>query len=190
MERSKSNNHACFIYDTFDEYLTFTSTFIEEGIKLDEQMLCIADRRRHARLLDVLAETVDVEYYLRRNQLQLCTSDDFYMAGGVFKPVRTLRQLLQATTHSASQSFSGFRVCGDMTWALRLGELTALIDYEASVNAVLPTTCVAVCQYDRRQFQRDALVDVSMLHHHIRTDARFIVNPFYQTASNLLLAFK
>jgi hypothetical protein len=190
MERPEGNNHACFFYDTLDEYLTFTASFIAEGLQSDELVLCVADGTRHDRLLDAVGETMNVVHYLLRNQLHLYPPEVCYLAGGEFKPERILGQLQQATTNFAAQGCSGVRVCGDMTWALQLGELTTLIDYEAAVNAVLPTHCVAVCQYDRRQFPRDVLLDIFMLHHYIKHDDHLIVNPAYQTASNLLLALR
>jgi hypothetical protein len=190
MGRSEYHNHGCFIYDTLDEYLTFTTAFMEEGLMSDEQVLCIADWTYHDQLLATVAETVDVERALRQNQLHLYPPEVFYLAGGAFNPERVLGQLQKALTTCATQGFSGLRVCGDTTWALQQGTLTTLIDYEAQINNALPTSCVAVCQYNRPRFPGAALFDVTMLHHHIKIDGQLIVNPFYQTASNLLLSLK
>jgi PAS domain S-box-containing protein len=53
-----------------------------------------------------------------------------------------------------------------MTWALRgLPGSERLIEYEAKLNEFFPASqCLAICQYDRRRFQPELLLDVLSTH--------------------------
>jgi PAS domain-containing protein len=75
--------------------------------------------------------------------------------------------LLQEETERAlDEGYSALRVTGEMTWALRgLAGSNRLIEYEAKLNDFfLDSKCLAICQYDRRQFAPALLLDVLATH--------------------------
>ena len=75
--------------------------------------------------------------------------------------------LLQTETERAlADGYAALRVTGDMSWALRgIPGVNQLIQYEARLNTFFPgSRCLGLCQYDRRHFGDEALLDVLRTH--------------------------
>ena len=76
-------------------------------------------------------------------------------------------QLLGEETDKAlAEGYTALRATGEMTWALA-GEPGSerLVEYESRLNHFFPDNkCYAVCQYDRRRFDSEMLLDI--LHTH------------------------
>jgi hypothetical protein len=75
--------------------------------------------------------------------------------------------LLRADTERAlAEGYSALRATGEMTWALRgLPGSERLIEYETRLSEFLAgSKCVAMCQYDRRRFTPEVLLDVLRTH--------------------------
>jgi PAS domain-containing protein len=74
--------------------------------------------------------------------------------------------LAEATAAAKADGFSALRVTGEMTWVLG-GEpgTERLFEYEAKLNYFLPEhDALAICQYDRRRFAADVILDVIRTH--------------------------
>lgn len=71
-----------------------------------------------------------------------------------------------ATDAALAEGYSALRATGEMTWALA-GEPGSerLIEYESMLNRFFPDKrCYAICQYDRRRFDAEMLLDVVQAH--------------------------
>jgi hypothetical protein len=74
--------------------------------------------------------------------------------------------LREETDRALAEGYSALRVTGEMTWALA-GEpgSECLVEYESMLNEFFPnSSCYAICQYDRRRFDADMLLDILQTH--------------------------
>ena len=109
---------------------------------------------------------VDVDYYLKKGQFSILTIADAYMKGGVFDPDRMIALLTSETQKALDEGYSALRVTGEMSWALRgLPGSERLIEYENKLNTFFPgSKCLAICQYDRRRFDAEILLNILLTH--------------------------
>lgn len=141
--------------------------FVRHGLERAEKVLYIVDARGAETVLDYLRDDgLDPEPYLAGGQLAILTADDAYLRRGVFDPDGMIALLRAETEQALGDGYSALRVTGEMTWALRgLPGSERLIEYEAKLNDFFPgSNCLAVCQYDRRAFTPELLLEVLSTH--------------------------
>lgn len=163
---------------------------LRRGLELGEKVICIADMHK-AVLLDCLLKSVlNVEDCLASGQLEILTSNDSYVRGGVFDPYRTISFFKAATESALKEGYSALRVFGEMTWALQGSSISRLIEYEIKVNEFLQGgKFMGICQYDRRRFDPALLLDVLAVHPNIISKMVLHNNSIYKTSSEILLSF-
>jgi two-component sensor histidine kinase len=79
------------------------------------------------------------------------------------------------------EGYTALRATGEMTWVLR-GPPGAerLIEYEVLLNKFFPgSRCLGLCQYDRRRFAPEFLLDVLRAHPVVVLGTEVCENPFY-----------
>jgi hypothetical protein len=130
-------------------------------------MLYVVNLLTAAQLKSMLASAgVAVEPLLEKGQLVILTAKDAYLKDGQFEPDKMIALLAEETEGALAQGYAALRVTGEMTWALA-GEPGSerLVEYESRLNQFFPERkCYAVCQYDRRRFDPEMLLDI--LHTH------------------------
>jgi PAS domain S-box-containing protein len=160
-------DHLCCLYETEEEYRAVLAPYLQQGLERGEKVLYIVDARTAQTVLNYLRDDgVEVEPYLANGQLSILTISDAYMRDGIFDPDRMIELLRSETERALAEGYSALRVTGEMTWALRgLPGSERLIEYEAKLNAFFPgSKCLALCQYDRRRFQPEVVLDVLATH--------------------------
>ena len=163
----KPGDHLCCIYGTEEEHRALIAPFLCQGLERGQKVLYIVDAHTAEEVLGYLEdEGIEVGPYLQSGQLLILTADDSYMREGAFDPDGMIRLLGEETEMALSQGYSALRVTGEMTWALKgLPGSERLIEYEAKLNRFFPgSACLAICQYDRRRFGPDILLDVLTTH--------------------------
>jgi hypothetical protein len=129
----------------------------------DEQTL----RQTAAQLQALLADAgIDVESLLAKGQLVILTAKEAYLKDAQFDPDKMITLLREETEKALAEGYPALGVTGEMTWALA-GEPGSerLVEYESLLNHYFPKSeCYAVCQYDRRRFDAEMLLDI--LHTH------------------------
>src|SRR6185503_14014843 len=109
---------------------------------------------------------IEVESLVSSGQLMILTAKEAYLRDGQFDPEKMITLLGEETDKALAEGYSALRATGEMTWALA-GEPGSerLVEYESRLNEFFPTKkCYAVCQYDRRRFDAEMLLDI--LHTH------------------------
>lgn len=185
----RPGNHLCCLYETEEEHQAVLTPFLRQGLERGEKVLYIVDTHTGEVVLDYLrGDGLDVEPYLSSGQLVIFTSDDVYMRGGVFDPEGMIALLRAETEQALSEGYSGLRATGEMTWALQgMPGCERLIEYEAKLNEFVPgSKCLAICQYDRRRFAPQALLDVLHTHPLIAIGRSVYKNPYYIPPAELL----
>jgi len=165
--RMREGDHYCGIYRTDEDHRALIVDFIRQGVAKGEKIFYIVNIHTAAQLRALLAEAdVDVESLLARSQLVILTAKEAYLKEGLFDPDKMITLLQEETDKALAEGYPALRVTGEMTWALA-GEPGSerLVEYESLLNTFFPDSkCYAVCQYDRRRFDPEMLLDI--LHTH------------------------
>ncbi len=165
--RMDSGDHYCGIYRTDEDHRAIIVDYIRQGVKKHEKMFYIVNIQTAAQLRATLAAaTIDVDDLVTRGQLVILTAKEAYLKDGQFDPDKMISLLRAETDKAIDEGYAALRATGEMTWALA-GEPGSerLVEYESMLNEFFPTSkCYAVCQYDRRRFDADMLLDI--LHTH------------------------
>lgn len=167
LEDLEPGDHLCSIYETEEEHRAVLTPFLRQGLERREKVLYITDAPTAESILDYLRDNgIDVEPYLASGQLAILTSDHAYTRGGVFDPDAMIALLGAETERALAEGYAALRVTGEMSWALQdLPGSERLIEYEAKLNEFFPDSkCLAMCQYDRRDFDPQVLLEVLRTH--------------------------
>ena len=163
----RTGDHYCNIYRSDEEHRRIVIDFVRQGVVRNEKMLYIVNVQTAAQLRETLATAnIDVDALLSSAQLVIQTAKQAYLKEGEFDPDKMIELLSGETAKAVADGYTALRVTGDMTWALG-GEPGSerVIEYEAKLNQYFPNSqCYAICQYDRRRFDAEMLLDI--LHTH------------------------
>lgn len=165
--RMHAGDHYCGIYRTDEDHRRLVIDFVRQGVEQQEKMLYIVNIQTAAQLEATLAAAeVEVDSLIEKGQLVILTAKEAYLKEGEFDPEKMIALLREETQKALDEGYTALRVTGEMTWALA-GEPGSerLVEYEAKLNEFFPNSrCFAVCQYDRRRFDSEMLLDI--LHTH------------------------
>ncbi len=185
----RPGDHLCIIYHTDEEHRAILTEYLERGLDAGERVVYIVDARTAGVIRGYLRDAgVDVAAAEERSQLVFLTRDDAYMRGGVFDPQAMLGLLREEAQRALDEGFTGLRVTGEMTWALRgLPGSERLIEYVALLSAFFPgSKATGLCQYDARRFPPDILLDVLRTHPIAVVGTKTYENPYYIPPEELL----
>jgi PAS domain S-box-containing protein len=167
MSDLRPGDHLCCIYGSEEEHRALITAFLRQGLERGEKVVYIVDYHTAEEVLGYLErDGIGARPYLDSDQLSILTVDDAYMKEGVFDPDGMIALLRGKTEKATAEGYAALRVTGEMTWALRgLPGSERLIEYEAKLNNFFPgSRCLAICQYDRRRFDPELLLDVLTTH--------------------------
>ena len=160
-------DHLCCIYETDEEHRALLTPYLRQGLERNEKVVYIVDARTAETVLGFLREDgLDPQPFLDRGQLAIITVSDAYMREGAFIPDRMISFLRRETDRAVGEGYGALRATGEMSWALRrLPGSNHLIEYESKLNSFLPgSRCLALCQYDKRRFSPEILLQVLATH--------------------------
>jgi hypothetical protein len=165
--RMDSGDHYCGIYRTDDDHRAIIVDYIREGVRKHEKMFYIVNIQTAAQLKATLDQAnIDVDALVSSRQLVILTAKEAYLKDGQFDPDKMISLLGEETDKALAEGYTALRATGETTWALA-GEPGSerLVEYESRLNEFFPNKkCYAVCQYDRRRFDSQMLLDI--LHTH------------------------
>ena len=182
-------DHLCLIYETEEERRSWLTPFFRQGLEHGEKVIYIVDARMAEQILNYLRDHgVETESYLESGQLIILTSDEVYMRERIFDPNGMIALLRDQTEQALNEGYSALRATGEMTWVLKgLPGSERLIEYEAKLNEFFPgCKCMGICQYDRRRFAPEILLDVLTTHPIVVIGTEMFENFYYMTAEDFL----
>jgi hypothetical protein len=165
--RMKPGDHYCGMFRTDEEHRAIIVDFVREGVVRNEKMFYLVNLQTAEQLEATLtAAGIDVKGLVDKGQLVIMTAKEAYLRDGQFDPDSMIQLLSDETDKAIAEGYAALRATGEMTWALA-GEPGSerLVEYEARVNELFARKpCYGLCQYDRRRFDSDMLLDI--LHAH------------------------
>lgn len=182
IEQAAPHDHLCLLYETPQEQLAAAISFIRIGLERGEQCIYIVDQNSAATVIDAMRrEGVEVDAAIQSHALIIADKKNAYLMGGFFDPDRMISFLKQAVHSAERAGFSELRVTGEMTWAMG-GDpgMERLIEYEAKLNRFFSKHNVsAICQYDRKRFSPEVLLDVIRTHPKVISGGVVCRNHYY-----------
>lgn len=167
LEDLKPGDHLCFLFSSEAEHLAVMTPFLSQGLAAGEKVIYLADQHAPRVILGYLKKQgLKVEPYLHRGQLQILDASSVYLSGGLFDPEAMISWAKTEVEKALAEGYPTLRATGEMTWATKgyLGS-ERLTEYEARLNEIIPgSRCLAICQYDRRQFDPVLLMDILAVH--------------------------
>ena len=160
-------SHICGFYESEEEHKALLTSFLLQGLERGERVVYVTDVHPAETILGYLQDAgVDGDAAIARGQLVFQTAQETYLQGDRFDPDRMLALLRAETERALADGFTGLCITGEMSWALRgMPGTEQLLEYEARVNDLLPDLpFVGLCQYDRRQFSPEFVLDMLWQH--------------------------
>ena len=167
LEQLGPHDHFCSIYESPQEHYAVAIPFIQIGLDRGEKCIYIADDgtvRDVRRAMQ--SEGIDVDRATASKALVLATKEQTYLEHGSFHPDWMFTFWKEATQLAMSEGFSALRATGETEWVLRGGRgLERWMEYESRLTHTLSeSNCSALCQYNRRFFPPELILDVIRTH--------------------------
>ena len=167
LEQLGPREHLCSICENQQEHFAVAIPFIRIGLDRGEKCIYIADNGRLGDVREALqAEGIDVDCATESKALTLTTNEHSYLKRGSFDLEWTFTFWKEATELAMSEGFTALRATGETEWVLR-GDpgLEHWIEYECRLtHALSETNCLSLCQYNRRLFPPDVILEVLRTH--------------------------
>jgi signal transduction histidine kinase len=169
--------HACTLYDQRDEEVAIAVSFVRTGLDRGEFCVCVVDDGEESILAALASEGVDVSAEMRKGRLAVFEKP---LAQGL-ETRDMVAKIEQFASESRRARHAGFRIVGEMTWALG-GDLKAIAEFEAQLNLSRVWErygCIGLCQFDVRRFTPETLREIILLHPLVVVGSRICHNPYY-----------
>ncbi|HEY2922901.1 MAG TPA: MEDS domain-containing protein [Candidatus Binatia bacterium] len=167
LEQLGPHDHFCSIYESPQEHYDVAIPFIRIGLDRGEKCIYIADDGTVGDVRQAMhSEGIDVDRAIASKALVLATKEQAYLEHGSFHPDWMFTFWKEATQLAMSEGFSALRATGETEWVLRGGRgLERWMEYESRLTHTLSeSNCSALCQYNRRLFPPELILDVIRTH--------------------------
>jgi hypothetical protein len=188
-----SGDHSCLIYNSEEEHAKYLTHFIKQGLKSHEKVIYLVDNHTASNVINSLMnDGFDGKPYLENGQLLFKKSQYCYTREDVFDPDKMITLLKKEIDNCLDQGYSGLRIIGEMTWALKgIPGSEKLVEYEAKLNKFFKNKkCVALCQYDQKRFDKSLLLDVIGVHPINIINEKIYYNDIYKSATDIILSLE
>lgn len=183
------SDHLCSIYESTEEHLAVAIPFIQMGLARGEKCIYIADDGTQGQVRDAMrAYGIEVEPALATGSLIVGTKEDAYLKHGAFDPEWMFTFWKDAAARARSEGFSALRLTGETEWVMRgASGLERWIDYESRLTQTLARhNCCVLCQYNRRLFAPELMLDVIRTHPTVIYRGSVCRNLYYVPPDELL----
>lgn len=190
-------DHGCLLYDSIDEYRNVAITYIVQGLKNMEKVICLIDEYLKEDLTKDLQSTgINIDKYLKNGQLILNNIRDIYRSSEELLARDTIKYWLLQIKENKTGKFNGFRVLGEFNF-LNDGDnnqIYKLIEYEISIELkILPKydKHTYLCAVNKSKFPQWILESIVKAHPIIINGEKVIKsNPYFINPKEHLLENK
>ena len=189
LERLGPHDHLCSIYESPEDHYAVAIPFIRIGLDRGEKCIYIADDGTVGDVRQAMeSEGIDVDRATASKALVLATKEQAYLEHGSFDPDWMFTFWKEATQLAISEGFSALRATGETEWVLRGGRgLERWMEYESRLTHTLSeSNCSALCQYNRRLFPPELILDVIRTHPMVIYDSAVCQNLYHVPPAEFL----
>lgn len=171
LEQLGPHDHFCSIYESPQEHYAVAIPFIRIGLDRGEKCIYIADDGTVGDVRQAMqSEGIDVDRAIASKALVLATKEQAYLEHGSFHPDWMTTFWKEATELAISEGFSALRATGETEWVQKWvlsGDcrLEHWMEYESRLaHTLAENNCSALCQYNRRIFPPEIILNVIRTH--------------------------
>jgi signal transduction histidine kinase len=189
LERLGPHDHLCSIYESPEDHYAVAIPFMRIGLDRGEKCIYIADDGTVGDVRQAMeSEGIDVDRASASKALVLATKEQAYLEHGSFDPDWMFTFWKEATQLAISEGFSALRATGETEWVLRGGRgLERWMEYESRLTHTLSeSNCSALCQYNRRLFPPELILDVIRTHPMVIYDSAVCQNLYHVPPAEFL----
>ena len=175
-------DHLCLPHDSDGERLGFSVAYVGSAMRTGRKVLVFTDALSPAAMRTELTRAIPrLAAAETSGQVEIYSSAEAHLAGGVFDAARATRALTDAVRKARSSGWSGVCVLSDMGWAARDSPgAEDLVAFEATINPLFAVGgLAAACLYDRRLFTPERIREACAAHPLTpgQAELRFISTP-------------
>jgi hypothetical protein len=163
----RHGDHLCVFHRSEDHLMEILSPYIAEGLRKGERCFCVQKPEIVKRLdRDLQFLGINTEKAVKSGSLEFHNLSEAYLPSGRFEPAGMIEMLVRSIEESMKKGFSGFRIAGDLSWAVDgRDECRQIIGYEAMVEECFPgKPAIGLCQYPINSFPPAVLQSVMNAH--------------------------
>jgi len=184
-----AGTHMCLIYSDDQERRKLISKFLKSGLSAGEKVAYFADTMTPEEVQNWFVNMgVNIPHNGNTEQFSIQAALNTYCPNGKFVPGDMLDTLRAYYQQAIKEEYSGVRVSGEMSWALKgIPGSERLMEYEAMVNDVLVTHPItAICQYDANCFDGATILDVLRVHPMMIVQEQIVRNYYYMKPEDFI----
>jgi hypothetical protein len=174
--------HVCLIYTDEGQRQKIVSEYLAAGIVQGELVYYFTDKTNPEEIRSWFLELgVTLPEDEKKGSFSILNAECSYCPKGCFEPEELLEGMASRYVAAKKAGYSGSRVSGEMTWALRgLPGSDRLLEYEVGINMITtPFPHSGMCQYDARLFDGATLFNILQVHPFMIAQGQVVSNPFY-----------
>jgi len=179
----RHGDHVCIVCDTAEDQVRTIVEYVKNGLDTSERCVYAGTQRGADHVCAALARAgLDVAAVRDSSRLLFWTTNETYPPHDAFDPDLTIQALTAMTDEALSDSCTGLRIIGEMTWPLGGGHgRDRLLDYETKLGEFLAENRAhALCQYVRERFPAPILYDVLRRHPMTLVGNAVCANVYYE----------
>lgn len=158
--------HFCQFYKTKNDLIDILIPYLEAGLKKNEYCLWVtSDMITPEEAIASLKEMPGFEESLEKGQIEILTTNEWYLKNGTFNPQEVLQGWIEKYNLAMSKGFNGMRLTGDTIW-LEKDDWVEFTEYEKDVtDALSKLRVIALCTYPLEKCGPEEILDVVSNHH-------------------------
>ncbi len=161
-------SHIAQLYQNKADMLETITGYMEKGLEEDELCVWVTSDISELEAKDAIAKKVpDLSDYINRQQLQLFSYKDWYLADGSFNINKVLNKAFDKSKEAIIKGYKGFRAAGTLSW-LHNSDWEAFMEYESLINDTLPgNKALIICIYKDIDYTGNKIEDIVKRHKYL-----------------------
>lgn len=177
-------DHMVLLYDETEDVsnIDVMVSYILSRLEKNEKCFYIKGDIGIELILKRLSALIDLESYIKSNQLVISDKRDVYAQGGKFSPHKMIDSIKKLSEEAIEEGFSAFAMTGELSFVLEYENgFENIMEYEFLLNDEIfgsyPVS--AICRYNITKFSHLMIKNIIEVHPLIIWKGQVHENPFY-----------
>ncbi|MGH4038647.1 MAG: HD domain-containing phosphohydrolase [Sphaerochaeta sp.] len=184
MKHIVPGDHMVLLYDDSEDIsnVDVMVSYILSRLENNEKCFYIKGDIDIELILQRLSEMIDLDSYLKSNQLVISNRSDVYAKGGKFSAKKMIESIKKLATQAIEEGYSAFSLTGELSFVLEYENgFENIMEYEFLLNDEIfgsyPVS--AICRYNITKFSHLMIKNIIEVHPLIIWKGQVHENPFY-----------